>query len=260
MVEKEGENMILLLGGTIDSREIAKEFKKSKVEFITTTISDYGKYLAEEFSDNVIKEVLDKDKLINFVIQNDIKTIVDATHPFARNISENALIASKERDIQYIRYERPEISLENNKNLFLVENTKEASEKAILYGKNILLTIGSRGLGEFKKVIENKNVFARVLPDVNSIKSCDEAGIKTGNIIAMQGPFSAEFNKLIISEKNIDLLITKESGKAGGFEEKISSAQETGINIIVIKRPGVNYPVIFNNINDLIEKIMEVSI
>ncbi|MDD4343262.1 MAG: cobalt-precorrin-6A reductase [Eubacteriales bacterium] len=251
--------MILLLGGTIDSREIARELKEKKIDFITTTVSDYGKLLAEEFSDYVIKEVLDKEKLINFIFDKDINIIIDATHPFARNISENALLASEETNIKYLRYERPEIIMENNKNIFLADDLKEASIKANQYGNNILLTIGSRGLGEFKEVIEKKNVYARVLPEINSIKACENAGIITGNIIAMQGPFSVEFNKLLISEKNIDLLITKESGKAGGFEEKLSSVSESGINIIVIKRPKLNYPIVFNNINDLIKKIMEGS-
>ena len=252
--------MILLLGGTIDSREIARELKKNKIGFITTTVSDYGKLLAEEYSDNVIKEILDKEKLITFIKEKNIQIIIDATHPFAKNISENALFASKETNTRYLRYERQEIKLKNNQNIFLVDNLKEASEKANEYGENILLTIGSRGLGEFKEVIENKNVYARVLPDINSIKACEEAGINTGNIIAMQGPFSTELNKLLISEKNIDLLVTKESGKAGGLEEKLSSVTETGINIIVIKRPDLIYPVVFSDVNILIEKITEGSL
>lgn len=252
--------MILLLGGTIDSREIAQKLKKNKIDFITTTVSEYGKFLAEEFSTNVVQKTMNEDELVNFIKENKISVIIDATHPFARIISENAVKASQKSNIIYLRYERPEVLLEQKKNIFFVENINEASEKAMDIGENILLTIGSRGLRDFKELVKNKNVYARVLPESYSLKACEEAGITAGKIIAMQGPFSKEFNKLLIKEKNINLIITKESGKAGGVDEKISSALDSEINIIIIKRPEVIYPVIFNNIDDLIKKIMEVAI
>lgn len=249
--------MILLLGGTIDSREIAKELKIKNIDFITSTVSEYGKFLAEEHSKNVVNEMMDKDRILSFIKENSVELIIDATHPFAKNVSKNAIEASQESNIKYFRFERPGINFCENSRVFFVENLVEASNKAKQIGTNILLTIGSRGLSEFKELIEIKNIYARVLPELNSIKACEDAGVKTGNIIAMQGPFSSAFNNLIINEKQIDLIITKESGKAGGTIQKITSAEESGINIIIIKRPEVLYPLVFNDIDKLINKIME---
>lgn len=252
--------MILLLGGTIDSREIAQELSKRKINFITSTVSEYGKFLAEEHSKNVVSEIMDKDRIVSFIKENSIKIIIDATHPFAKNVSENAVKASEECNLKYYRFERPDIYLSKDKGVFFVDDLNEASKKGMEIGINVLLTIGSRGLKDFKELIKIKTVYARVLPEVNSIKACEDAGVRTGNIIALQGPFSTEFNNLIIKEKKIDLIITKESGKAGGTIEKITSAQESGINIIIIKRPDVLYPLVFNDIKKLINKIMEANI
>ncbi len=252
--------MILLLGGTIDSREIARKLNEKNIDFITTIVSEYGKFLASKNSENVVKEIMDKDRIISFIKENSVDLIIDATHPFAKNISENAIEASKECDIGYFRFERPDISFSKNNKVFFVDNLFEASKKGKEIGTNILLTIGSRGLSEFRELIEFKNVYARVLPEINSIKACEDSGITTGNIIAMQGPFSFEFNNLIIREKQIDLIITKESGSAGGTIQKITSAEESGINIIIIKRPEVLYPIVFKDIEKLIIKIMEDNI
>lgn len=53
----------------------------------------------------------------------------------------------------------------------------------------------------------------------------------------MQGPFSQELNVALIKQSDIGVLVTKESGKSGGFEEKISAAEQTATDVIVIKRP-----------------------
>ena len=251
--------MILLLGGTIDSREISKEFKKYKIEFITSTVSEYGKSLAEEHSDIVVREVMDKNRLVSFINENQINIIIDATHPFAQNVSENAINAAEETGILYLRFERPDFETVPQ-NIIYVKDINEASIKALEIGKNILLTTGSRGLSSFKNLIKEKNVFVRILPEISSITACEEAGIQTGNIIAMQGPFSEDFNDIIIKEKKIDLLITKDSGKAGGLLEKITAAKKNNITLIIIKRPEIRYPSVFREINKLIEKIMEVNI
>lgn len=249
--------MILLLGGTIDSREIAKELQLRSIDFITSTVSEYGKFLAEENSENVVQEIMDKNRIISFIREKSISIVIDATHPFAKNVSENAIKATQECNIKYYRFERPGISLKKYSRAFFVESLQEASNKGAEIGGNVLLTIGSRGLNDLKELIKTKNVYARVLPEINSIQACENAGIKTGNIIAMQGPFSSDFNNLIIKEKNIDLMITKESGKAGGTIQKITSAEESGINLIIIKRPELLYPVVFNDINQVLNKIME---
>ncbi|RMG66644.1 MAG: hypothetical protein D6710_12300, partial [Nitrospirae bacterium] len=74
------------------------------------------------------------------------------------------------------------------------------------------------------------------LPYEDSIRRCHASGIKRKNIIAMQGPFSQDLNRAIIRQFGIDCIVTKQSGKEGGFFEKLGASIETGIWFIVVNK------------------------
>jgi precorrin-6x reductase len=104
-------------------------------------------------------------------------------------------------------------------------------------GGRVLLTTGSKDLSIYGGLLDPELLYPRVLPLVSSIEACEDAGIPHRNIIAVQGPFSEELNKAVIREYEIDVMITKDSGAAGGFPEKISAAKDCQIPVIVIARP-----------------------
>ena len=80
-------------------------------------------------------------------------------------------------------------------------------------------------------------VYPRVLPVVESILACQQAGIPTRNIIALHGPFSRDLNRAMLEQYQIRYLVTKDGGRAGGFEEKAAAAREAGAELVVIGRP-----------------------
>ena len=121
--------------------------------------------------------------------------------------------------------------------ILLAESAAEAGEKAKALGGRVLLTTGSKDLKSFAQVLDPESLYPRVLPLGKSIQACEEAGIPHRNIIAIQGPFSKELNEAIIKEYDIQVMITKESGKAGGFSEKIEACKACHIPVIVIARP-----------------------
>ena len=77
----------------------------------------------------------------------------------------------------------------------------------------------------------------RVLPGRESIRICEEAGIPGSRIIALQGPFSEALNSALMQEYQIRWLVTKESGAAGGYAEKLAAAQHTGTGVCIIRNP-----------------------
>ena len=85
-------------------------------------------------------------------------------------------------------------------------------------------------MGSYAKNETIKNhLFVRVLPGEESIRLCTANGITGRQIIAMQGPFSAQMNECILREYSIDWMVTKISGHAGGFEEKVEAAKKAGV-------------------------------
>lgn len=103
---------------------------------------------------------------------------------------------------------------------------------------NILLLTGSKDLKEIMTEISDKSrVYARVLPNIESIAKCEEAGLRGKQIIAMQGPFSKDMNVALINEICASVILTKESGATGGLDEKLLAARECGIKVVMIESP-----------------------
>ena len=76
-----------------------------------------------------------------------------------------------------------------------------------------------------------------LLPTAASISACEGAGIPNSHIIAMQGPFSARLNDALYAQLRIAVMVTKDSGEAGGVSDKVLPALSRGIHVIAIRRP-----------------------
>ena len=119
-----------------------------------------------------------------------------------------------------------------------MESTEEAA--AFLSGTegNIFLTTGSKELAKFTGIPDYKErLFARVLSIPSVIRSCAELGIEGKHLIGMQGPFSAEINEAMLRQFQCSYLVTKDTGLAGGFPEKMEACQRCGVTPVIIGRP-----------------------
>ena len=252
--------MILLLGGTLESRQLAEVINTHNYGFIISTTSEYGSFLAKEVCENVNNLPLEEDELEKLCLERSIEIIIDATHPYAIKISHCAINISKKHNIKYLRYERQGlIDLNNNPYVHRAASYMEASLLASQLGNKILLTTGSRRLEIFHELIKTKEVYARILPDIDSLKKCLDLGLLPRNIIALQGPFITQFNKALFIEKEIDVVITKNSGDIGGVNTKLEACSELKIPLIIVDKPGVEYPRVAYNFASVLHFIKEVQ-
>ncbi len=250
--------MILVLAGTIDGREIVKLLKNKGFSVIATVTTDYGEKLLKDINTNkIIKSYLNSQELKQLIREKNVKIIVDATHPFAVEISSIALEVTSELRIPYIRLERKVTPLPDNKLIKKAYSLEEAIDKALETGRTIFCTLGSKCIpflaGKIKNT-ENK-IITRVLPTPEVIKKCFDEGLGPENIVAVKGPFSKELNKEFYKQYKADVVITKESGKSGGFEEKVLAALELNIPCIVWKCPVLDYPLVYYTTNEIVEYI-----
>ncbi|GAB6100478.1 precorrin-6A reductase [Halanaerocella petrolearia] len=248
--------MILVLAGTKDSREIIKSLQQAAYPVIASVVTDYGYQLLDELGIKVIKGKLNLEKMKNLIKEYNIETIIDTTHPFAQQVSYNALEVSKKLDRKYIRFERKEVEVPDN-NLVIKAAGYQEVVKEVKEFKRILLTIGSKNLDFFVEEIENwqERLVARVLPNGKFIKQVEKLGFTPQNLIAMQGPFSKELNKILLRDYNIDLLVTKASGKTGGLDTKLEAALELEIPVLLITRPNLPYPKVVDSYCGLLEEL-----
>ena len=249
--------MILVLGGTSDSLEICDRINKYKnLPYILSVTTSYGEDLARKYAKNVITGKLAKEDMINFIEQNNINKIIDATHPYAIEVSKNAIQCATELKIDYIRYERKSlIDSINYENKYIVNSIEDACKIAREKGRNIFIGTGSKNLPQIVDFIPDRNLIVRVLPTSDVILSCENLGLNADNIIAMKGPFNQSINEEFYKHYDIDIVITKESGTAGGFLEKVNACEALKIPLVIIAREKINYPIVVNDIDEL-EKLI----
>ena len=167
----------------------------------------------------------------------DAALCIDATHPYATSITESICTACRETETEYLRLLRQ--SSEQTEDVVCVENAAAAAAFLESTRGNILLTTGSKELAAYSGIPDfTQRVYARVLPMDASLEACRAAGLKAAHIIAMQGPFSYALNRALMEQFAIRFLVTKDGGAAGGFEEKARAAQDTGAQLMVIRRPA----------------------
>ena len=245
---------VFIMGGTAESIEMIKFIKSNypQIYIITSTTTEYGGNIATQAgSDEVISKPLPKDSLMEVINENDIDLYIDATHPFAKHITQTACSIVDETNIPFIRFERESIvdNIEgiNNDNIYHVNSFTEAG---ILVNENfpegnVLHLGGINTAGEVLENVDRERFFIRVLTVKASLDKCEELNIIKEHIFPMNA--SKNDDKKIHIDENIELfkkvdakiMLTKESGDIGGFKEKMIAADQLGLKIIVVDRPVI---------------------
>ncbi len=253
---------LMVMAGTKDAANIIKKLKSSgSFRILATTTTEYGAEIAKTAgADEVLSGKLELSDLINLLKEKDISILVDATHPFATVATKNAIKSSENSKIKYIRFERPRESLIESNLIHKVFSFDEAALKAFELNKSRILHLA--GVLTLEPIIQENDaskVVVRVLPSLDSIERCLKLGLKQENIIAMQGTFSKDFNKALMEEYDVSVIITKESGETGGTSSKINAALELGIQIVLVIRPEIpelNNKDIFTDLDEMISFLL----
>lgn len=274
---------VLVFAGTTEGRLFACRCAESGFDTTASVATEYGRILAEEKLRSENQKFQNKKSFSNLkIIENrlsesqmenlfsDFDFIVDATHPFALEVTANIKKACSAAKKKYFRLLRP--SSKSFKNLGssffefdsldeLCGGIYEFDKKCVSESKNlpnIFISTGSKDLSCFKKIANfAERCYVRVLPSIDSIQKCIDGGFLPKNVIAMQGPFSVALNEAMFRETKAEILVTKESGRAGGFDEKIEAAKNCGMYVFSVKRPKENADGTFSDIEELLRKICE---
>ncbi len=254
--------MILVLAGTVDGRGIAAELTAAGYAVVVSVVSDYGKVLAEQSGAKVQAAAMTATELEQYIRRESVTLVIDATHPYAVNVSRNAAEAAQRAQVPCLRYERPGSDLPEYDKLLLAKDMTEAAELAVQAGRTIFLTTGSHTLPVFRKAAAGADcrLIARVLPQPAVIADCLAAGFTPADIVAAQGPFSRELNQALFREYRADVMVTKNSGAVGGTDEKIAAAMALGLTIVVVQRPPLTGDRVFCGVADLLEYIQRSGI
>lgn len=223
--------MIWIIGGTSEGRKIVESIKDLD-NFLVTIATDGGREFFN--TEHLVVGRMTYEEMVNFGKNNRITMIVDLTHPYAKIVSDNGKNVAKELNISYIRYIR-KISEKSNKAVYL-NSYEDAYEFLSNLKGTVFFTTGSKNISDFEKVRGNNKFIYRILPAIESLEICKTNNIQMRDIIAILGPFSLEFNKIMLVEYKADYCIMKDSGRPGGTDEKIQACEELGVVPLIIGR------------------------
>jgi precorrin-6A/cobalt-precorrin-6A reductase len=254
--------MILVLAGTSDARALALKIKESGYSLLSTVVTENAADELKQVGINAHVGRLTEADMVSLIQSKGITAIVDASHPFAEEASKNAISAANKKKVRYIRYERESQTFQYEK-IKVVESYEEAAEEAATKKGVVMLTTGSKTLQVFTKKLlglSDIRLIARMLPRVDNMEKCEQLGFSQKNIVAIQGPFTKEFNQALYKQYGVTLMITKESGKVGSVDEKVEAAKDLGIEIIMIGRPKINYETVYSNFSDVVQELHKCTI
>lgn len=229
---------VLVFAGTSEGRAIAEYLNAHQIPSYICAATAYGESLlpAGQYL-KVSGERLDEKQMEQLLLELGDVLVVDATHPYADLVTENIRRACEKTSHRYIRLLRSSTETESREHIY-VDSVQEAVEFLKGTEGNILVTTGSKELKYFTELADyQERVFARVLSLPNVAAECDALGFHGKNLICMQGPFSRELNLAMIRQIGASWLVSKDTGKAGGFPEKWEAASEAGIRMVIIGRP-----------------------
>jgi precorrin-6A/cobalt-precorrin-6A reductase len=269
---------VWLIGGTQESVKLARAIAHAHLPCIVTVTTEAARNLyppAPELTIRVGR--LPQQEIGTFLQTHAITAILDASHPFATEISQLAIAAAQQFHIPYLRYERPTLSplkqtedgerkpgSGERKHPFPFSSSPPPISLSLdsfatllagdyLTGQRVLLTIGYRPLALFQSWHDRTLLFARILPSLTALEAALNAGFTSDRLIALRPPVAAPVERALWQQWGISLAVTKASGRAGGEDVKRQVAAELGVSLIVIERPAIAYPQQTSNFSDVLE-------
>ncbi|AFJ46587.1 cobalt-precorrin-6A reductase [Shimwellia blattae] len=235
---------LLLVGGTSDARELCLMLDQAGLAYTLSVASEVGRQLAGPIHGAVRTGKLDAAGLKAWLCANRTRQVIDASHPYAQLVSANLASVCRELAIPLLRWQRPGlIDAIDHPLLLRAASLAQACALAAPLGPRVLLTTGSKDLAHWQRGLPGKTLLARVLPTSGVLAQCEALGLGVGQIFALCPPFSEAFNRAFYEQCQPDVVITKESGKEGGFIEKVRPCLEMKIPCIVLTRPASPLPV-----------------
>ena len=157
----------IVFAGTTEGYEISRFLSENKVSVLACVATEYGSRSLEENEFLSIRaERLDKEQMQELFVAERPELVLDATHPYAAEVTVNIREACENTAVSYVRVLR-EGGV--HKDAVYVENTEAAVDYLKHVSGNVLLTTGSKELSAYTEIPGyQERMFARVLMQIIS--------------------------------------------------------------------------------------------
>ncbi len=238
--------MIVVLGETAAAREMINRLSALRAETVRADVRESVVYIWRVTGELV--ERMPLAMLFIWLANQACVAVVEASHPSCSQSFQPFRSWCQELGVPFIRLERSETKVPVNPLVHAVADWEEALSalERLADDKDfsrqspfaVFVTTGSHRLESLVSAPFARGVrwVVRVLPEGRLVQKCQDLGISSKDIVAMQGPFSKELNRVLFKTYGADVLLTRDSGPAGGTDTKISAALALGMDIVLLKR------------------------
>ncbi|MEV5505662.1 cobalt-precorrin-6A reductase [Streptomyces orinoci] len=225
------ERHVLILGGTTEGRRLAAEL--AAVPGVRVTSSLAGRVAQPRLPVGRVRigGFGGPEGLADWLRQEQVGALIDATHPFAGRISFNAARAAADVHVPLLALRRPGWVPGAGDHWHPVASLAEAAEVLPALGRRVFLTTGRMGLGAFAHL-------SGLWFLVRSVDAPEPPAPPRMEVLLDRGPFTVEGERELLRRYAVDVLVTKDSG-AAATSAKLTAAREAGIPVVVVRRPPV---------------------
>jgi precorrin-6A/cobalt-precorrin-6A reductase len=219
---------VLVLGGTGEARRLAAALLAEGVGVLSSLAGRVAEPVLPE-GDVRIGGFGGPEGLADWLATHRPRGVVDATHPFAAQITAHAAVAARAHGTPLLRLQRPGWTPQSGDTWRFVDSLSEAAAAVAGY-RSVFLTTGRQGVRAFA------DLPGRVL--VRSVDPPDEPLPPGATLLLDRGPFSMADELALMREHAVDVVVTKDSG-GHMTEAKLSAARELGVPVVLIRRPAL---------------------
>lgn len=227
---------VWVFGGTKDGNALALQLAEEGQSVMLSVASSLGKSVAPQHPNLTLYDGPKGMETRRRALKG-ARAIIDATHPYAATITAQLQELSRELNLPYFRFQRPSSLLGDEEGIILVDDFAQAARAAAPHGRTFLAT-GSKDLEEFLTHAPTLETYVRLTPQPEVLERALILGLPPQRLCAAVGPFSKEWNVAQWRLWGIGAVVTKDSGDAGGFSDKLAAARELGLPLIVVRRPA----------------------
>ncbi|MEG4589742.1 cobalt-precorrin-6A reductase [Microcoleus sp. MOSTC5] len=224
---------LLILGGTGDAAELAARASQiAEIEVVSSLAGRTQQPFTPKTGTVRIGGFGGAAGLAEFLLDRPIDLLIDATHPFAAQISANAAVAAAECNVPYLMLVRPAWEMVEGDRWIEVASHSEAAKALLGQSERVFLTIGRQELAAFAGLDAIWFLMRAIDPPALNTP------VPNGKLLLARGPFTLEDERELLLEYQIDTIVSKNSG-GGATYAKIAAARELGISVVMVQRPQI---------------------
>lgn len=221
---------VLILGGTTEASALARALTQRSDLDVVLSLAGRTETPARPPIPHRIGGFGGVDGLIDYLTSQSISGVIDATHPFAAQMTQHAADACKALDIPRLVFTRPSWEQVEGDQWQCVDHVDAAVKALGEEPKRVFLTVGRLSLSAFRQAEQHFYL-------VRSIDKPDDSEMPCNTtLILARGPFTIDEETRLMREERIDILVTKNSGGTQ-TDAKLQAARVLQIPVLMIERP-----------------------